>query len=182
MLKENHTFDNYFGLFPGVDGTTTGLIKVNGKQQSIPLNILSNNPTSFCHSFHCATTAEDKGSMDSFNLQQPCSLPPYPCYAEAQQSLIPNYWSLAQNYVLDDRAFTSLNGPSYPNHLFAMAGASGPDIEHSALNNPSGGLPWGCDAPAQTTVQLYNKSFIYPCFSFSTLADEMTAVGVITLR
>ena len=24
ILKENHTFDNYFGLFPGADGSTTG--------------------------------------------------------------------------------------------------------------------------------------------------------------
>ena len=24
ILKENHTFDNYFGLFPGADGTTVG--------------------------------------------------------------------------------------------------------------------------------------------------------------
>jgi phospholipase C len=26
ILKENHTFDNYFGSFPGTDGATTGRI------------------------------------------------------------------------------------------------------------------------------------------------------------
>ena len=25
ILKENHTFDNYFGTFPGADGATTGI-------------------------------------------------------------------------------------------------------------------------------------------------------------
>ena len=26
LIKENRTFDHYFGTFPGADGTTTGLI------------------------------------------------------------------------------------------------------------------------------------------------------------
>ncbi len=26
ILKENHTFDNYFGAFPGADGASTGTI------------------------------------------------------------------------------------------------------------------------------------------------------------
>jgi len=177
MLKENHTFDNLFGLFPGVNGTTTGLAYINKKTVTIPMNIMSNNPKSYCHNFKCAATAVHGGAMNGFNLNAFCSKPPYLCYSEAQQSLIPNYWSLAQNYVLDDNAFSSLLGPSYPNHLYTMAGAAGPDLQHSAINNP-GGLPWGCDAPTTTTVQLYNKTFVYPCFSFPTLADEMTAAGV----
>src|SRR5438270_13942426 len=49
MIKENHTFDNYFGLFPGVDGTTTGVVKVNKQQQTIPLNTLTDKPPNFCH-------------------------------------------------------------------------------------------------------------------------------------
>jgi len=184
ILKENHTFDSYFGLFPGVNGTTTGLIKVNGQQQNIPLNTLPDNPPDYCHLFDCAMNAYDNGAMDYFNHSTMCNnnppppQPPYPCYTEASQSLIPNYWKLAQNYVLDDNAFSSLRGPSYPNHLYTMAGAAGPDIPNSVINNPTGGTPWGCDAPQTTKVQLYNKSYTYPCFSFPTLADEMTNAGV----
>jgi phospholipase C len=37
MIKENHTFDNYFGLFPGANGTTTGKVKINGVVKSITL-------------------------------------------------------------------------------------------------------------------------------------------------
>ena len=30
ILQENHTFDNYFGTFPGADGVTSGVITLNG--------------------------------------------------------------------------------------------------------------------------------------------------------
>lgn len=141
MLKENHTFDNLFGLFPGVNGATTGLAYINHQTVTVPMNIMTNNPKSYCHNFKCAGTAVHGGAMNGFNLNAFCTQPPYPCYSEAQQSLIPNYWAYAQNYLLDDNAFSSLLGPSYPNHLYTMAGASGPDIQHSVINNP-GGLPW----------------------------------------
>ena len=178
IIKENHTFDNYFGLFPGVNGTTTGVIKVNGKQQIIPLNPLVDKPLNYCHAYKCAVAAMDGGAMDKFNKQSPCNTPPYSCYSEASQSLIPNYWSLAQNYVLDDNGFSSMEGPSFPNRLYTMAGAAGPDLQDSAVENPNNNGPWGCDAPTTTTVRLYNNSSAYPCFSFPTLADEMTSAGV----
>ena len=179
MLKENRTFDNYFGLFPGADGTTTGVATINGQPETIPVNTLTEQSKNYCHSFNCANKAYHSGAMDQFNLAStPCASPPYPCYAEAQQNLIPNYWALAQNYVLDDHAFSSQRSASYPNHLYTMAGAAGPDIPHSAIDNPVGALPWGCDAPTATTIRLYNKTFVYPCFSYPNIADEMTAAGV----
>jgi phospholipase C len=92
--------------------------------------------------------------------------------------VIPNYWALAQNYVLDDNAFTSLEGPSFPNRLFTISGASGPDLQHEAIENPNSSGPWGCDSATTTTVRLYNGSNVYPCFSFASLADEMTTAGV----
>lgn len=40
LIKENRTFDNYFGTFPGADGATTGIIS-NGN--SIPLRPISDS-------------------------------------------------------------------------------------------------------------------------------------------
>lgn len=181
IVKENHTFDNYFGAFPGVNGATTGLVKVNGVDQVIPLNPAVDQPAGYCHRWTCAHKDYDGGAMDAFNLSSSnCSAPPYMCYQLASQSFIPNYWSLAQQYVLDDNAFSSLEGPSFPNHLFTVAAGSGPDIPRSVTSNPNDkfGLPWGCDAPAGTTVKLKNGSKVFPCFSFTTLADEMESAGV----
>ena len=44
---------------------------------------------------------------------------------------IPNYWEYARRYVLCDAFFSSLAGPSEPNHLFSVAAQSG-----GLVNNP----------------------------------------------
>src|SRR5712691_3213420 len=109
MLKENHTFDDYFGAFPGVNGATTGIVKVNGQDMVIPLNPAVDKPNHIggCHSWQCAQIDYDSGAMDAFN-QGNCATPPYLCYEVASQSFIPNYWSLAQQYILNDNTFSSL--------------------------------------------------------------------------
>ena len=38
---------------------------------------------------------------------------------------IPNYWAYARNFTLCDRFFSSLNGPSLPNHVYTVAAQSG---------------------------------------------------------
>ena len=40
-------------------------------------------------------------------------------------TVIPNYWAYAQNYTLCDSFFSALEGPSLPNHLYAIAAESG---------------------------------------------------------
>src|SRR5437588_10991227 len=79
VLKENHTFDSYFGAFPGVNGATTGLVKVNGVDKTIPLNPGQNVPGLFCHEWSCAHTDYDSGAMDAFNLgdSKNCGSTPY---------------------------------------------------------------------------------------------------------
>ena len=179
LIKENHSFDQMFGLFPGANGATTGVIKVSkGVQQTIPLNAAPDTPTNYCHLFNCAAKAYDKGAMDAFNkADNKCSLAPYPCYQENSQATIPNYWAYAQNFVLGDNTFSSLQGPSFPNHLYTVAAGSGPDAAHSAIGNPTGHI-WGCDATSTTTVLLFDGQKVFPCFTFSTLMDEMTTAGV----
>lgn len=181
MLKENHSFDSYFGRFPGVNGATTGVVKVNGGDKTIALNPAIDQPKDYCHTWICSHTSYNNGAMNAFNLADPtyCGAPTYACYQAADQSLIPNYWALAQHYVLNDNTFSSILAPSLPNHLYTMAGSAGPDPAHSAISNASvRGAPEGCDAPASSRVQLYNHTRIYPCFTFSNLGDEMTAAGV----
>src|SRR5438477_270995 len=82
-------------------------------------------------------------------------------YQAAREADIPNYWAYAGQYVLNDNAFSDLEGPTFPNHMFTVAGASGPDVPHSAKGNPTGSV-WGCDAPAATTVALFNGTRQFP--------------------
>jgi phospholipase C len=179
IIKENHSFDNYFGAYPNVNGTTTGKVKVNGLVMTIPLGPFQDKPPDYGHGWGNAKTAYDNGAMDKFN-QGACSSSPYLCYQEAQRTDLPNYWAYADNFVINDNNWADLRGPSFPNHMFTVAGASGPDLPHSAINNPTNSSGhWGCDAPSGATVKIENGSTQFPCFKNTpTLADELTAANV----
>jgi hypothetical protein len=64
ILQENHTFDNYFGLFPGADGTTTGVYEKRlipfARARVIPSGDLP-------HRRADALRAWDKGMIDDFS-------------------------------------------------------------------------------------------------------------------
>src|SRR5208283_4106857 len=46
VIKENHSFDNYFGQFPGANGATTGNSKT---QKGMPLTPMSDAPVNCTH-------------------------------------------------------------------------------------------------------------------------------------
>src|SRR5437588_3462198 len=156
IVKENHSFDNYFGLFPGADGTTTGKAKVNGVVKTVPLGPFQDKPPDYPHGWKQAQTTYDNGAMDLFNIGN-CKTTPYPCYQEATSKNLPNYWALASHFLLSDHTFSSLTSSSFPNHLFTVAAASGPDQDDSVIDNPAHSPQyWGCDAPKGTIAPLYN--------------------------
>ena len=63
MVKENRTFDNYFGTFPGADGATTGTISTGAV---IPLGHAPDmTPNDIDHSFQAAVKAIDGGPWTS---------------------------------------------------------------------------------------------------------------------
>src|SRR5262249_55937847 len=176
IVKENRTFDNYFGTFPGVDGATSGTISTG---EVIPLGQAPDRtPRDISHSFQSAVLAIDGGAMDKFDL-----IPggnqngDYLAYTQYTESDLPNYFTYAKTFVLADEFFSSLTGPSFPNHLYTVGAQSG-----GAINNPSSGGVWGCDSPPNATVQVMdddgNLSRIYPCFDFTTLADELEGKGL----
>ncbi len=111
IFQENHTFDNYFGTFPGANGIKNDPPTVHPYHITGPI-------VDLCHSTICAHAAYDNGQMDGF-LQAEGSTETFGYY---NQNDIPYYWSLAQNYTLFDNYFTSAMGPSLPNHLYLVAG------------------------------------------------------------
>ena len=188
LIKENHTFDSYFGAFPGVNGATTGLIKnANGTTSTIPLNPMQDSQPELGHDWRGAWVDYDNGKMDAFNIGERqststtnCGVAPYVCYEVASQSLIPNSWALAQQFELSDNNFSSVMSESFPNHLEAIGAATGPTMPQSDIDNPpvSSKDHWGCDAPSGTTVHLLNGQKAYPCWNYSTFADELSANGI----
>src|SRR5438105_13373533 len=98
-------------------------------------------------------------------------------YTQMTESDIPNYFIYARNFVLSDRMFSSIEGPSFPNHLFTVAAQAG-----GAINNPEKSDEWGCDADDRVTVDVRDEQGKVtkqpPCFDFQTLADELERATV----
>lgn len=170
MMKENRSFDSMFGTFPGADGATTypdqnGVIRPLNHQ---PIALLQD----IVHGHGAALDAYDHGKMDRFwDLGGAIQNGIDEADSQFYQSDIPNYWAYAQTFALADKFFSTVAGPSFPNHLFAIAGE---DANIVSVTKPSK-TTWGCDATAGTTVEAIAPdgtiSNIFPCFDFSTLAD-----------
>jgi phospholipase C len=172
ILQENHTFDNYFGTFPSADGATSGLTSTGLMVSLAPLPDMDD--ANLCNSWDCALQAMDGGKMDSFDLINGG----LSAYTQASSQEIPHYWEYAQHFVLADRYFTSVHGPSLPNHLFTVAAQSGGTIDNVSVG--SGGV--ACDGSPTGTVTIIdangNRTEQSPCFDFTTLPDLLEAAGI----
>jgi len=186
LVRENRSFDHYFGLFPGLgaDGTSTGVLS-NG--QVIPLgHATDSTPQDICHTLPCAQIAIDSGKMDGFDLLVGGNKNnEFTSYTQMQQQDIPNYWQYAQHFVLGSHMFSSEHSDSFPNHLYTVgATADGViNIPVPPTTNPTDSTyAWGCDAPADVTVQQLdsedNIDAVFPCFDFPVLPQNLTNIGV----
>ncbi len=94
IVKENHTFDNYFGTFPGVNGAALPQAK--------------DPPAHDQPHDHAAWLKRAQGAV---RLQ----------YKEAD---IPGYFAYARQFTLCDHYFTEVASQSEPNHLMLIAADS----------------------------------------------------------
>ncbi len=131
LIKENRTFDTYFGQYPGADGATSGKT-CDGK--TVPLVRARDVTSGPDHSFQGGIHAVDGGKMDCFNtLYGGLNLQSYVQYSQDQ---IPNYWAYAQHFVLADHFFTSEFGPTGIEHVSTVAAQTGRFIDHERANPP----------------------------------------------
>ncbi len=169
--KENRSFDNMFGLFPGADGTDQArlsngqVIRMGRTPDPMLLDI--------GHAGSAAVLAVDHGRMDRFDLI-PGAIQNGHNIADSQydESEIPGYWDYARAFTLDDHFFSTILGPSFPNHLVSVAATSG-----NTVDNPGGQIvhSWGCDSGPTSYVNAIRPNGTryrtHPCFNFRTLAD-----------
>jgi phospholipase C len=163
LVKENRTFDVYFGAFPNANGSTTGKVSDGGTIPLAPL--LDKSTPDISHAWAAALTAYDDGGMNRFDLITPASHPngmPL-SYQVAQKTDIPNYWLLAQQFALGDNFYSSLHGPSFPNHLYTLAAQSGgvmdnpgavkKDASAAPTVGPCPNGPSSCPAPGDAGLE-----------------------------
>jgi len=134
-------------------------------------------PHDIGHEWIDAHIAIDDGKMDRFDLVAAASAQnEILSMTQFLDSDIPNYWSYAEHFALGDHMFSSLAGPSFPNHLYTVAAQSGGAITN--VNSPD----WGCDADEGAVVEVMDQrgatSRQHPCFDFQTLADSLDTAGI----
>ena len=175
IVKENHTFDNYFGSFPGAEGTTTantndrGVIQVKEAPDKTPRDM--------CHEHACALTDWDNGKMDGWDsVTGSTSGGDDLAYSQYLEKDIPNYWAYAKAFSLGDHFFANVLGPSFPGHLFTLAAQAG-----WSYGNPATQVYWpywGCDQASSTTMpiedeQSCSEKQVFPCLKIPTIPDVL---------
>jgi phospholipase C len=144
-MQENRSFDTYFGTYPGADG-----IPSSGGTPSVcipdparggcdtPFHQTSNKDSGGPHNVANATADMAGGAMNGFvaqseHAQQGCAgtfkpscagngTPDVMGYMDNRE--IPNYWTWAGDYVLQDHMFEPNASWSLPEHLFMVSGWS----------------------------------------------------------
>ena len=153
IIQENHSFDNYFGAYPHVVGLQAGIrlpAASGGAPAVAPFQLHGPLNRDLSHTWAAAHTAYANGRMNGFVIADRSR--DAMGYYTGQE--IPNYWYYASRFTLSDMFFSSLMGPSLPNHLYTVAGSSGGWIWN--MWQP----PTGCG------------------FRFPTLASQLQAAGV----
>ena len=101
ILRENHSYDNYFGTFPQGNGKTAG--------------------------WRCEDERPDPPHLREHALRGPSV--DVRGYCHYREEDIPNYFTYAREFTLCDNYFADVLGPSYPNYFMLMA-AQTPTLDH----------------------------------------------------
>jgi phospholipase C len=130
LMQENHTFDNYFGTFPGADGVAgVNGVPLNplvpGSPLVKPFHLTQLRTPDLHHGEVTSRAAFDNGKMDGFiKAQLTRNLPGRLALGYYDGRELPFYWELARQYVLADRFFSSAQGGSSINHQYWVAARS----------------------------------------------------------
>ncbi len=145
IMQENRSFDQYFGTYPGANGIPAGVCEsdpVNGGCVA-PFYDPDNENYGGPHGHYAFVADLGGGKMNGFigeaekgskcsSTEPDCS----PCtenessakcidvmgYHDARE--IPNYWTYAENFVLQDNLYELTSSWSWPEHLFMVSGWS----------------------------------------------------------
>ncbi len=179
IVRENRSFDNLFGTFPGADGATTA--RVGNRTVKMPVTPDSLK-TDISHDEFAARLAVNGGKMNQFS-QEPGAIQNGKDVADSQfkASQLPDYFDYAHRFSLADHFFSTVLASSFPNHLVTVSG----DYFHTLgiAAKPKNSLQsWGCDAPRRERLWTDNNGHFaqntFPCFNAPTLADEANRARV----
>ncbi|MBO0682495.1 MAG: twin-arginine translocation signal domain-containing protein, partial [Candidatus Dormibacteraeota bacterium] len=136
LMRENRSFDHYFGRFPGVDGLPSGSQVKQATTYCLP------DPPHDEEAFqgHAEGGGFTGSALTYFSRQQ-----------------LPLGWALARRFTLCDRYFASVLGPTFVNRLYSVAASPGGFTDNPSRVDPallprpnivdrldSAGVSWSC--------------------------------------
>ena len=135
VMQQNHTFDNYFGSYPGANGIPDGvcmpvtLSDAKSRQCVSPYEITNQPISDLSHSDTIFQIQYQNGNMTGFidalkRINQDGQL----SMGHFTEKHIPFYWNLADQYVLFDNYFSSAHTGSITNRMYWVAGKPGSEF------------------------------------------------------
>jgi phospholipase C len=144
IMQENRSFDSYFGTYPGANGIPAGVCVPNPATGGCvkPFHLAADKNGGGPHGYRNAVGDIDEGKMDGFVAQvekarscvsnepicsgcvlaEPATCEQVMGYHDARE--IPNYWTYANKFVLQDAMFSSSRSWSQPEHNYLVSGWS----------------------------------------------------------
>jgi phospholipase C len=157
LMRENRSFDHYFGRYPGADGLPAGAPVTAAARDCI------------------ADPPHDEDAVRSAAASGTFAAPA--ARLDFSERDIPLAWALARRFTLCDRYFASVLGPTFVNRLFSVAGAPGGFTDNPSRIDPAllprpnivdrldaAGVEWACYL-AHLPDARYNPVAYYPSAS-----------------
>jgi len=132
VMQQNHTFDNYFGTYPGVNGVSTDVcmpVSLSDPENSEciaqfkvgdhPVSDLSHSDSTFYFQYQNGKMNGFVDALNRINQDGVLSMG----YFDGED--IPFYWNVADRFVLFDNYFSSAHTGSVMNRMFAISGQPG---------------------------------------------------------
>jgi phospholipase C len=153
LVKENRSFDHYFGKYPGAEGVTEGgTIQDCGatRFQDGPVVPLTDAPLvlphDLGHAFAPGLYSINGGKMNGYNCVPLGD--DMTGYTQHSRETVPAYWAYADRFVLADMFFTSMYGPTFPEHLYTVAAQAHGIVDNKTTTDTPGNY---CDDPSEIT-------------------------------
>ena len=139
LMKENHTYDNYFGMLERGDGFTLGAdgLPLNSNPDAHGNPVLAHHLSlPFNPSFDLNQTWNDShrqwnnGAMDGFVTTTSSAEP----MGYLDGTDLPWYYGFARIYGIGDRYFSSVLGQTFPNRRFLQAATAAGQVNDDIPN------------------------------------------------
>ena len=181
VMMQNHSLDNLFGTYPGVNGLNASLpsySQVDAKGNTIsPSRVKALSISDLTHNRPTYIASWDKGLMDKFaSAEGDLSMQYYDNTISGLASdktswSIANLWSYAQQYALADNFFASAMN-SEPAQEFYMVAATPFDLTTASS------LPYYDPCSAVEQQKDGNAGHIAAPLTATTVGDQLTAAQI----